>query len=188
MVRVKHRYLLVSLLYPCASSSVAAKEPLPDVIHFHQPSSDQLTVPFLLRVIRDSVAELFGDYGAGVVSTSLQIKYLSPATSTAIIRTPRAHYQLVWAALTFISSLPKPMNQSCVVRVVRVSGTIRKSEEEVIRRAKDIIARAQRPGVNEGVVGDILKAVGRTGGRREEDVMAVMDEEYDENDYSDSES
>ncbi|OCL12447.1 hypothetical protein AOQ84DRAFT_276712, partial [Glonium stellatum] len=143
MVRLKHRYLLVTFLYPMSPTGSATKDPLPGIVQFNQPSSDQLTVPLLIKAVKDGVAELFGDYGVGVVSTSLQVKYLSPATSTAIIRTPRAHYQLVWAALTFITRLPKPINQPCVVQIMRVSGTIRKSEEEVIKRAKATILRAQ---------------------------------------------
>ena len=36
------------------------------------------------------------------------------------------------------------MNQRCVFQVVRVSGTIRKAEEEAIKRARLSIRRAQR--------------------------------------------
>lgn len=72
------------------------------------------------------------------------VKYFSPATSAAIIRVSRDHYRLVWAALTFITNLPKSLNQPCVVQVVRVSGTIKKAEEEAIRRARISIRRAQR--------------------------------------------
>ena len=51
---------------------------------------------------------------------------------------------MVWAALTFTTRLPKPIDQACVMQVVRVSGTIKKSEEEAIRRARLHIRRAQR--------------------------------------------
>ena len=71
------------------------------------------------------------------------VKYFSPATSTAIIRVSRDHYRLVWAALTFTTRLPKPVDQACVMQVVRVSGTIKKAEEEAIRRARMSIKRAQ---------------------------------------------
>jgi ribonuclease P/MRP protein subunit POP5 len=47
--------------------------------------------------------------------------------------------------LSFATSLPKPVSQPCVFQVVRVSGTIRKAEEEAIRRARITIRRAQRP-------------------------------------------
>ena len=72
------------------------------------------------------------------------VKYFSPATSTAIIRVSRDHYRLVWAALTFTTRLPKPLDQPCVMQVVRVSGTIRKAEGEAIRRARLSIRRAQK--------------------------------------------
>lgn len=145
MVRLKHRYLLVNFLYPSpATSSSKPAKAVPDVVQFHQPSSDKLTAGLLIKIIRDGIAELFGDYGAGVTSGTLQVKYFSPATSTAIIRVSRDHYRLVWAALSFITRLPHPVNQDCVVQVVRVSGTIRKAEEEAIKRAKQGILHARR--------------------------------------------
>ena len=71
MVRLKHRYLLVTFLYPSSLTGLP-KDSLPDIVQFNQPSSDQLTVPLLIKAIREGVAELFGDYGVGVVSNSLQ--------------------------------------------------------------------------------------------------------------------
>jgi len=93
------------------------------------------------------------------------VKYLSPATSTAIIRVNRAHYRLVWAALTYVTRLPRPMEQACVFQVVRVSGTIRKSEEEAIRRAKASILRAHRAaeGGQGGAQGGMLDRILRRG-------------------------
>lgn len=145
MVRLKHRYLLVNFLYP-SPSTTPSKTPtaLPDVVDFHKPSSDKLTAGLLIKILRESIADLFGDYGAGMTSGTLAIKYFSPATSTAIIRVSRNHYRLVWAALTFLTHLPHPVNQDCVAQVVRVSGTIRKAEEEAIRRAKQAILQAKR--------------------------------------------
>lgn len=74
MVRIKHRYLVVNFLYPApaTTTSSSTKEPLPDFIQFHHPTPDQLHAGLLLRAIRDGVAELFGDYGSGVVSSSLK--------------------------------------------------------------------------------------------------------------------
>lgn len=78
-----------------------------------------------------------------------------------------------------------------MVRVVRVSGTIRKSEDEIIRRAKAIIQRAQEAGSG---VDDIVMAVGMSNStrvqaqaqaRREEDVMVVVDEDDAEETDSD---
>lgn len=52
---------------------------------------------------------------------------------------------MVWAALAFTTHLPiKSSEMPCVMQVVRVSGTMRKAEEEAIRRARLQIRRAQR--------------------------------------------
>jgi ribonuclease P/MRP protein subunit POP5 len=45
-----------------------------------------------------------------------------------------------------ITHLCKPLDTPCVFQVVRVSGTIRKSEEEAIRRARDVLRRAKAEG------------------------------------------
>jgi ribonuclease P/MRP protein subunit POP5 len=72
------------------------------------------------------------------------VKYLSPATSTFILRVSRAHYRIAWAALTLMTSIPVNDGKNCVFRVVRISGTIRKAEEEAIRRARELILKARR--------------------------------------------
>lgn len=93
---------------------------------------------------------------------------------------------MVWAALTYMTKLPKPINTPVVVQVVRVSGTIKKAEMEVIRRAKEIILRAkieQRGGADnatgDGMVGHIVKMVER---RREEQVLVRVEEGEEEDD------
>ncbi|RDW69513.1 hypothetical protein BP6252_08533 [Coleophoma cylindrospora] len=115
MVRVKHRYLLVNILYPELERSATAK--IPDVVAFHQPTTDALTAQALLRALRAEIATLFGDYGSGVVSGSLAVKYISPATSTFILRVSRSHYQIVWAALSLMNSIPVKNGKNCVFRV-----------------------------------------------------------------------
>ncbi|CBX93924.1 hypothetical protein LEMA_P035980.1 [Plenodomus lingam JN3] len=149
MVRVKFRYLVVNFLYPepCTTSTPKSKTtpaPLPDLIQIHSPTPDALHQGSIMRMIRDAVEDLYGDYGAGMISAGLKVNYFSPSTSTAILRCPRDHYSMVWAALTFTTHLPtKPLAIPVVVRVLRVSGTIRKAEEEVIRRSKMIVKRAK---------------------------------------------
>jgi ribonuclease P/MRP protein subunit POP5 len=71
-----------------------------------------------------------------------------------------------------ITKLPKPIDQACCFRVVRCSGTIRKAEEEAVRRAKTYIMKARQ---GEGGV-----EVGGVGGSRveeeERDVGDVVSE------------
>lgn len=77
MVRLKHRYLLVNILYPEDSkdmkySKTSTGEDVPHALQFRRPSDDRVDVKLLARLIRDGVAELFGDYGSGMVAGSLQ--------------------------------------------------------------------------------------------------------------------
>jgi len=157
MVRIKHRYLLVEILYPSQrSSSSSLTGSLSTHLQIHAPTPDSLTPGLLANLLRDEIALIFGDWGVGKIGggNALSIKYLSPATSTAIIRCPRAAFRLVWAALTFLSSLPEPNHhrsslsrggepRPCVFRVLRVSGTMRKAGEEAVRRARREIVRVK---------------------------------------------
>ncbi|OJD16201.1 hypothetical protein AJ78_03633 [Emergomyces pasteurianus Ep9510] len=185
MVRYKNRYLLIDILYPPASdvkatpttTTTAAKSKHTHTINngnnihllIHRPTPDTLTPQSLARAVREHVAEMFGDWGMGRLggggAGGVSVKYLSPATSTAIIRCPRASYRLVWCALTYMSRLPpasakhmKPgaIQSDCVFRVVRVSGTMRKAEEEAIARARREVVR-MRTRQEEEVGGGVLE-------------------------------
>ena len=59
---------------------------------------------------------------------------------------------MVWAALSFVTKLPKPIDEPCVIQVVRVSGTIKKAEEEAIRRARLTILRASKATSNDNTI------------------------------------
>jgi ribonuclease P/MRP protein subunit POP5 len=74
MVRLKHRYLLINILYPSslAKSAKASAEAIPDVVQFHAPTTDQFNAQLLNRMIRDGVADLFGDYGLSMISSNLK--------------------------------------------------------------------------------------------------------------------
>ncbi|KAJ5194619.1 uncharacterized protein N7498_008057 [Penicillium cinerascens] len=177
MVRLKNRYLLVDILYPDSSTWPSTKTagPQSTQLSIHSPTSDALTPGLLAKMVREEVGEMYGDWGVGKLggasATGIHIKYLSPATSTAIIRCPRAAFRLVWSALTYMTHVPavdgagagirRPnggRERPCVFRVLRVSGTMRRAEEEAIRRARREIVRVR--GVEEeGVLGDLLGGV-----------------------------
>lgn len=123
------------------------------------------------------------------------VKYLSPATSTAIIRVPRASFRLVWSALTYMSHVPAQGSEAgqklpnggrerpCVFRVLRVSGTMKKAEEEAIRRARREIVRVR--GVEEkGVLGDLISGTGAASEKQMamHNVVDVSEDEMDEDD------
>ncbi|SPN99571.1 related to POP5 Protein required for processing of tRNAs and rRNAs [Cephalotrichum gorgonifer] len=142
MVRTKERYLLVNILYPPDTSRPAPAN-VPDYVALHRPTVDHVNAQTLSRGIKSAVATLFGDYGLGATESNLSVKYLSRATSTFIIKTSRTHYRLVWAALTFMDQVPVPEGSTCIFRVVHVSGTIRKAEQEAVKRARKLILEAR---------------------------------------------
>ncbi|KAI9789960.1 MAG: hypothetical protein M1833_002127 [Piccolia ochrophora] len=147
MVRIKHRYLLVHVLSPAETdnnvqSASTPTQKLPAHVLF-QPPIPFVTPALLAHHIRSHIATLYGDHGVGVTSMGLAVKYLSPLTATFILRCPLDSYRLVWAALAFMTTLPvEAGRRPCVLRVVRTSGTIRKVEEEAVRRAREGVGRA----------------------------------------------
>ncbi|POS80703.1 Rpp14 family protein [Diaporthe helianthi] len=144
MVRIKERYLLVDIVYPEAAQN-QAKTGLPDILVYNQPTANACNARSIQYAIKAQVTDLFGDFGAGAVERSLRVKYLSNATSTCILQCSREHYRLVWAALTMMNQVPTKQGAGlpCIFQVVRVSGTIKKVEEEAIRRAKQLILAAK---------------------------------------------
>ncbi|RWQ92033.1 Rpp14/Pop5 family-domain-containing protein [Paecilomyces variotii] len=209
MVRIKHRYLLIDILYPTPSSDIpsaanakASKGGNPDIqahLRIHAPTPDTLSPGLLAKMVREEVSEMFGDWGVGRLGGAgaggVSVKYLSPATSTAIIRCPRASFRLVWAALTYLSSIPASNRRSgpgsgarsCVFRVVRVSGTMRKAEEEAIRRARREVVR-MRKGEEDSVFdfgrgdvdgGNVVGSEDEEDEEEEEDLGMGMEDESD---------
>ncbi|RAL15766.1 Rpp14/Pop5 family protein [Aspergillus homomorphus CBS 101889] len=216
MVRIKHRYLLVDILYPDPTTwPTTGPKSQPQSqsrkltansaqLHIHAPTSDALTPSLLAKLVREQVAELFGDWGVGRLGGAgaggVSVKYLSPATSTAIIRCPRASFRLVWMALSCLQAVPElgpggggggryaAMTRRCVFRVIRVSGTMRKAEEEAIRRARREVLKVRGGGEDAlGVLGALVGfesgsgsgsgSVGLGDGDANEEVDGVMDED-----------
>lgn len=66
------------------------------------------------------------------------------------------------------------------MRVVRVSGTIKKAESEAIRRARGDIARAKRG--DTGVLSGLEEILGMGGDRNEDDGIEDLDEDESEED------
>jgi ribonuclease P/MRP protein subunit POP5 len=180
MVRIKHRYLLINILSP-EDVPKGLKKPdtdLPDLIRFRQPCPHAFNEEALRQLVRFQVQYYFGDYGAASLGASLRGKlnfilpppkyssslsnihhlvlviYFSPATSTTIIRVAREHFRMVWAALCMTTRLPKPLQATpCVFTVVRTSGTVRKAQDEAIRRARETARRARGADVEDEVGG-----------------------------------
>ncbi|KAF3003630.1 hypothetical protein E8E13_007660 [Curvularia kusanoi] len=179
MVRVKFRYLVVNFLYPTPAPK--SRTALPDLVQIHSPTPDAFNAGALVRLLRDAIEDLYGDYGSGMVSSSLKVNYFSPATSTAIIRCPRDHFELVWAALTFVTKLPRA-DIPVVCRVVRVSATIKKAEEEVIRRSRAIVKRAKA--AEDKGADPMLRSVEKSVERDRRETVVVIDDGHESGDMS----
>jgi ribonuclease P/MRP protein subunit POP5 len=79
MVRVKFRYLVVNFLYPEPISK--QRTPLPDLMQIHSPTPDAFNAGALIRLLRDAVEDLYGNYGSGMVSSSLKGTSLCPESA-----------------------------------------------------------------------------------------------------------
>lgn len=87
-------------------------------------------------------------------------------------------------------TVPVRNGKNCVFQVVRASGTIRKAEEEAIRRAKEMVIKARREvgQQSDSTLDNIFgKEADDAGDAFGDDVMMVdrSDSEEDEDDLSD---
>ena len=90
MVRIKQRYLLLDILYPDPSSwpspppGTTTSEPDQSQAHLriHAPTADTLTPGLLSKLIREKVADLFGDWGIGKLGGVVSGVFLPPNPPT----------------------------------------------------------------------------------------------------------
>ncbi|TPX57985.1 hypothetical protein PhCBS80983_g03469 [Powellomyces hirtus] len=141
MVRFKNRFLLFHIHYEGTPNR--APPPIDTTIHGGHISS----------VLKESILLNFGDFGAGIAATSTGVKYFSPYTSTGIIRCSRDHYQMVWAALTFVTTL---RGRNVLFRVVHVGGTIKSAQQETMKLDKKLLNELETTGVITASQTDLL--------------------------------
>lgn len=84
-----------------------------------------------------------------------------------------------------MTRLPIKDGKNCVFRVVRVSGTIRKAEEECIQRARELVLKARRETGEKGdsTLDDIFGGTdgnSKAGTTKEKDVLMVDKSESEE--------
>ncbi|SCV68181.1 BQ2448_302 [Microbotryum intermedium] len=154
MVRFKHRYLLVHLLFP----SLSPEDPTRPL---HE--SD------LIKVLRESLSVNFGDLGAGTVGGLFSIKYFSPTTRILIIRVAREHAQTLWCALTLLRRLG---GETVIARVLHVSGTIRKTQLSAISYDRLLILESAGRLRRKGKTADADKIEAQVG-KDEEQILGM---------------
>eukprot|EP00735_Rhodelphis_limneticus_P010553 TRINITY_DN3318_c0_g1::TRINITY_DN3318_c0_g1_i1::g.30972::m.30972 TRINITY_DN3318_c0_g1::TRINITY_DN3318_c0_g1_i1::g.30972 ORF type:complete len:151 (+),score=7.35,sp/Q9UU90/POP5_SCHPO/36.15/3e-25,RNase_P_Rpp14/PF01900.14/5.4e-31,KRAB/PF01352.22/1.9e+03,KRAB/PF01352.22/0.27 TRINITY_DN3318_c0_g1_i1:96-548(+) len=116
MVRFKNRYLV------CEFS-------------FEEFSKEEyINNATLSSTLKDAIARYYGDYGLAAVMQGIQVKYFSPVTGLAIIRSPRDHFRQVWTCLTLITQV-KGRPVSC--RVFHVGGTMRSCQKVALKFSQD---------------------------------------------------
>ena len=86
-----------------------------------------------------------------------------------------------------MNSVPVKNGKRCVFRVVRVSGTIRKAEEEAIRNSREMILRAKRERGEQGAAAleSLLVKVHATKPNLGKDVLMIHGSDEEEEALSD---
>ena len=96
---------------------------------------DGISTYSLSNVIKQTVEQLFGDWGIGC-TPSLQVKYYSPYTGLAIIRVSKDFYKYLWASIFFTTTLK---NRQCQIKVIHLSGTIKQAQKNAILYNKKVL-------------------------------------------------
>ena len=125
MVRFKNRYFLVEI-----------KLQDDEIV-------DGLSMYSVLQAVLDSIAEMYGEYGL-ILGAGVQVKYYSPYTGMAIIRSSREFHKSIWVALTFIT---KVKGRAASFRVVHLSGTIKMVESATIKYDRKQIEKLKHLGI-----------------------------------------
>lgn len=126
MVRFKNRYLLVQL------DTIDAAKGIVD----YRPAEPHPTASSVASVLRTTIGTNFGQYGTGVCSQSLSVKFVNGSTGLLIVRAAREHASLVAAALALSGG------ERLLYRVVHVAGTIRAAQRAAMRLTTTHFERA----------------------------------------------
>ncbi|KAJ2805079.1 RNA-binding protein pop5 [Coemansia furcata] len=132
MVRLKNRYICFELQSQTRADGTDSFERAAT----SQRSHEFLSTRIIHAFVREQIKQNFGDSGAGLVLSGLQVKYFSPQTYMGILRVPRDHCQMVSAALVLATQVNK---RPYTIRVRHVSGTIKKCQRAAIRTDRELI-------------------------------------------------
>ncbi|KAK7087186.1 ribonuclease P/MRP protein subunit POP5-like [Littorina saxatilis] len=113
MVRLKHRYFLAEIIFPDGRR-----------LQRNIKSND------VYFSVREALHAAYGDYGIGVLKSSLMVKYLNKDTHMVIVRAKRDFYRLAQAALTFVKKIGE---HDAFLNTLHIGGTIRACQKFLIR-------------------------------------------------------
>lgn len=148
MVRFKNRYFL------CLFDTDCLVEP--------QDKVQRLGQREIMRAVRDSVSQNFGDLGSGQLQSSLAVKWWAPALRMCIIRSSRDHFRTTWAAITLITRMETQQQLGAVrLRVIHVGGTIRSCQKSAFKHARQVLLEERKKGGDATKVQTAIRAAKR---------------------------
>eukprot|EP00698_Gefionella_okellyi_P007007 TRINITY_DN1703_c0_g2_i2.p1 TRINITY_DN1703_c0_g2~~TRINITY_DN1703_c0_g2_i2.p1 ORF type:complete len:105 (-),score=17.56 TRINITY_DN1703_c0_g2_i2:80-394(-) len=89
MVRFKNRYFLLEFQWEDVARDTS------------------LTSSDVYSTVRECVQTNYGDYGVGLMLTSLNVKYVNPLTNLCIVRVARSVLEIVNAVLPLVTVMKK---------------------------------------------------------------------------------
>lgn len=114
MVRFKNRYLLLEIM-PDSRFSLA---------------KDTINSTEIFRALWDSIADLYGDYGAGAAKFSISVKIFNEKTKVVLVRIARDCQEMLAAAIPFVTKLGKV---PAVLKTLHIGGSIRSCEKALVK-------------------------------------------------------
>eukprot|EP00054_Salpingoeca_dolichothecata_P035484 m.5530 g.5530 ORF g.5530 m.5530 type:complete len:145 (+) comp5504_c0_seq1:41-475(+) len=79
---------------------------------------------------RDCIARMHGDYGVGLVQSTLKVSYYNAHTHLVLLRVSRDHQDILTSSLPFLTSIRKT---PVAVFSLHLGGTIRSCQKEIVR-------------------------------------------------------
>lgn len=120
MVRFKNRYMLFH-------------------IHWKDAKIDEtINEAALAGAVRDSIAENFGDHGAGTCATSLQVKCYNPYTRLCVVRCSKEQHQQVWCSISMLTTIRR---RTVACQLIHLSGTVQSCRAKAVEYNKILMAQ-----------------------------------------------
>lgn len=113
MVKFKSRYILMEILQGNSNT---------DKLHH----SIRIKTEVLADRIQKDTSLLYGDLGLGQLRTNFQVKYLNEITNLIIIRISRDFFKNIHTLLCLMTKIDQ---KEIRIRIIHISGTIKKIEE-----------------------------------------------------------
>uniref|UniRef100_A0A3B1J691 POP5 homolog, ribonuclease P/MRP subunit n=1 Tax=Astyanax mexicanus TaxID=7994 RepID=A0A3B1J691_ASTMX len=96
----------------------------------------------IFQAVKTAVTTAHGQYGLALFNIGSAVRYVNAYTGVVMLRFRKAHYQLLWSALPFITSIWKQGQRvPCFFNCIHVGGTIRTCQKFLIRYSRQQLFR-----------------------------------------------